>query len=109
MSELVGVAEEHPNFISASRRAKELAAQFQECVGIERTPTGWAVLTSSSVLVTLVRNELEKEKSLEYERYEIDSYEENGRRDVEQERIAEMLDYQDSLERSEETGWFYDD
>ena len=48
------IIEEHPDFGSASRRAKALAVRFRERTGIQRSSRGWAVLASSAVLSALV-------------------------------------------------------
>lgn len=54
------VIEEFTDFASASRRARELAMQFTERTGIERSSKGWAVLASSAVLSALTPLEAEQ-------------------------------------------------
>lgn len=92
------VIEDHPDFGSASRRAKELAVRFTENTGIERNSTGWAVLASSAVLSAHVPPETEHAAELEHYSSPCDN-----------DLIEEFESDQDDWARSEEDGWFYED
>lgn len=99
------VFEEHPDFASASRKAKELAVRFKTSTGIERSSEGWAVLVPQEVLTALTPLE---DSEAEYEDYS-DPYDDDYQREVVQPLIDEFQEDQDSYARSEEDGWFYED
>ncbi|MEN3373160.1 hypothetical protein [Dechloromonas sp. ZS-1] len=99
------VFEEHPDFASASRKAKELAVRFKTSTGIERSSEGWAVLVPQDVLTALTPVE---DSDAEYEDYS-DPYDDDYQREVVQALIEEFQEDQDSYARSEEDGWFYED
>lgn len=100
------VIEEHRDFASASRRAKELAVRFTERTGIERSSRGWAVLASSKALSALTPPEAEQATDLEDDSV---AYDDDYQKDVVQPLIEEFQSDQDDWARSEEDGWFYDD
>lgn len=99
------IIEEHPDFGSASRRAKELAVRFTERTGIERSSKGWAVLASSAVLSALVPPETEQTADLEDDS---SSYDDDYQKEVVEPLIEEFQSDQDDWARSEEDGWFYE-
>lgn len=80
--------------------------RFKERTGIERSPTGWAVLASSAVLSALAPPETEETDV--FEDYS-SSYEDDYHNEVVQPLIEEFQSDQDDWARSEEDGWFYGD
>lgn len=101
----LSVLEEHPDFASASRRAKELAVRFSQRTGIERIPEGWAVLVSQDVLSAHAPVE---DVQADYED-DSDPYDDDYQKEVIQPLIEEIQGDQDAWARSEEDGWFYED
>lgn len=99
------VLEEHPDFASASRKAKELAVRFKNCTGVERSPEGWAVLVPQDVLTALAPIEDSEAEYVDYS----DPYDDDYQKEVVQPLIEELQEDQDSYARSEEDGWFYED
>jgi len=100
------IIEEHPDFGSASRRAKALAVRFRERTGIQRSSRGWAVLASSAVLSALVPLGTEQTSNIEYDRSSYDDY---YQKEVIDPLIEEFQSYQDGWARSQEDRWFYED
>jgi hypothetical protein len=109
MAELV-VIEQHPDFSSASRRAKELAERYTECASIERSSMGWAVLASPVIFYSLNPDDLPwDEETADLEDYSASDYDDYYYDDYQKEVFEEFQSDQDNWARSEEGGWFYDD
>lgn len=105
MAELV-VAEDHLDFAAACRRAKELAARYQERTGVERSSKGWAVLVSRTTLLAISPHENEYADNVEdYSSSDDDEYQKQERQSL----IEEFRSNQDDWARSDEEGWFYED
>lgn len=103
------IVEDRSDFASAPRSAKEIALQFQERAGIQRSATGWAVLASNTVLIALTPPEVEEAGEYDYEDYSSAPYDDEFQREVVQPLVEEMQNDQDSWARSDEDGWFYED
>lgn len=99
------VFEEHPDFASASRTAKELAVRFKTSTRIQRSSEGWVVLVPHDVLTALTPLE---DSEAECEDHS-DPYDDDYQREVVQPLIQELQEDLDSYARSEEDGWFYAD
>jgi hypothetical protein len=105
------VIEEHKSFATASRKAKELAMQFNECTGIEFNAVDWNVLASEAVLSVISKYNVESDdlyNDLMAEEYQSEINEEY-QNEVSMEILEEMQSDQDDLARSEEEGWLYED
>lgn len=109
MSELV-VIEEHRDFASASRSAKELAERFAEQIVIKRCSTGWNVLASSATQSAIAEQNV-KIDDIYHEALAEDFQNvsnEEHEREVAVELLEEFQSDQDDWARSEEDGWFYE-
>lgn len=107
MSSFVFV-EQRADFVSASRRAKEIAIQFNERTGLQRCEDGWAILASNTVLTALAQSELEDNEEYDFEDCNSDFYDDHEREVVEP-LVEELQSDQDFWARSDEDGWFYED
>lgn len=112
MSERLQI-EEYVDFKAAAARARRLAVDFKECVGVRRTRDGWAVLASDALSKALDCSLVEDDDSaawesdLEYE--ESDPAEEDYEHEVMRPIREEIEMDRDNWARSEEDGWFYGD
>jgi hypothetical protein len=102
----LSVLEQHSEFISASRRARDLALRFHETMGVRRSTTGWVVLASPLAVSALTSPN--DDSVHDVDAYS-DPYDDDSHREVVQPLIEEIQSDQDAWARTEEEGWFYDD
>lgn len=110
-SDKLVVIEEHKDFATASRRAKELAIQYNECTGIEFKAIYWNVLASEAVLSVISKYNAESDdlyNDVMAEEYQ-SKINEEYQNEVSMEILEELQSDQDDLARSEEDGWLYED
>ena len=101
------VFEQHPEFISASRRARDLALLFHATTGVARAIVGWTVLVSPAVMASLAPSDDDSVQDAGDD-YSV-LYNDYSQREVVEPLLAEIQSDQDAWARSEEGGWFYGD